>query len=105
AKWYQKVDAKLNVLSDLYTKELGKWFDRKALMSGIALVLIALSALAVWKMPQVLLPTEDTGFVEVTSTPPTGVGRQYHLDNNAQLNNVFKGDSSVEANLSYIEGI
>ncbi|MCC4820449.1 hypothetical protein LMH81_28445, partial [Vibrio lentus] len=72
--------------------------------SGIALVLIALSAFAVWKMPQVLLPTEDTGFVEVTSTPPTGVGRQYHLDNNEQLNSVFKGDSSVEANLSYIEG-
>ncbi|MCZ8489719.1 hypothetical protein O9992_29620 [Vibrio lentus] len=38
------------------------WFERKALMSGIALMLIALSALAVWTMPQVLLPTEDTGF-------------------------------------------
>ena len=79
-KWFQKVDAKLNRLSDVYTRELGKWFERKALMSGIALMLIALSALAVWTMPQVLLPTEDTGFVEVTSTPPTGVGRQYHLD-------------------------
>ena len=103
-KWYQKIDAKLNVLSDQYTKELGKWFDRKTLMSGIALMLIALSALAVWKMPQVLLPIEDTGFVEVTSPPPTGVGRLYHLDNNEQLNSVFKGDESVEANLSYIEG-
>ncbi len=55
-------------------------------------------------MPQVLLPTEDIIFVEVTSTPPTGVGRQYHLDNNEQLNSVFKGNNSVEANLSYIEG-
>ncbi|MEZ9418147.1 efflux RND transporter permease subunit, partial [Vibrio sp. 10N.286.49.E1] len=52
AKWYKKVDAKLNVLSDLYTKELGKWFERKTLMSSIALVLIALSVLAVWTMPQ-----------------------------------------------------
>ncbi|MCW1890870.1 hypothetical protein OK016_23395 [Vibrio chagasii] len=64
AKWYQKVDAKPSMFRLTDTpRELGKWFDRKALMSGIALMLIALSALGRWKMPQVLLPTEDTGFV------------------------------------------
>ncbi|MGF1755182.1 efflux RND transporter permease subunit [Vibrio makurazakiensis] len=104
SKWFQKVDAKLNVLSEAYIKELGKWFERKTLMSAIAIILIVLSGIAVWKMPQILLPTEDTGFVEVASTPPTGVGRQYHLEHNQQLNSVFKDNESIAANLSYIEG-
>ena len=103
-KWFQRVDTALNTLSGRYEKELGKWFERKVIMSAVALGLVTLSAVAIWAMPQVLLPTEDTGFVEVSSTAPTGVGRQYHLDNNQQLNGVFQGNEAVEANLSYIEG-
>ncbi len=54
-------------------------------------------------MPKTLLPIEDTGFISVSTKSPSGVGRAYHLQNNAQLNSVFNGDPAIEANMSYIE--
>lgn len=103
-KWFSKVDNLLNKLADSYTRELGKWFNRKRIMVAIALVLVGLSGAAFMKMPQILLPTEDSGFIDVTSTAPTGVGRQYHLKHNDELNSVMADNEAIEANLSYIEG-
>ncbi|MCG7588681.1 efflux RND transporter permease subunit, partial [Photobacterium sp. OFAV2-7] len=103
-KWFSKVDNLLNKLADSYTRELGKWFSRKRIMVAIALVLVGLSGAAFMKMPQILLPTEDSGFIDVTSTAPTGVGRQYHLKHNGELNSVMADNGAIEANLSYIEG-
>ncbi len=103
-KWFTKVDNALNKLADRYTRELSKWFNRKRIMVAIALVLVGTSGAAFMTMPQVLLPTEDSGFIDVTSTAPTGVGRQYHLKHNTELNSVMADSEAIEANLSYIEG-
>lgn len=103
-KWFARVDHQLNRLADRYTLELEKWFNRKAVMAGLSCLLLVLSGFAFIKMPQVLLPTEDSGFIEVTSTAPTGVGRQYHLSHNDELNSAMAGQKAIEANLSYIEG-
>ncbi|UTV26875.1 efflux RND transporter permease subunit [Photobacterium atrarenae] len=102
-KWFSKVDRLLNKLADSYTRELSKWFSRKRLMAVIATVLIGTSVTAFLTIPQVLLPTEDSGFIDVASTAPTGVGRQYHLQHNAELNSVMADHPDIEANLSYIE--
>ncbi|SMY36079.1 efflux RND transporter permease subunit [Photobacterium andalusiense] len=102
-KWFVKVDTKLHQLSEAYVKQLAKWFERKKIMAAMALALIALSGAAIWSMPQVLLPTEDTGFIDGSSESPTGVGRRYHVKHNAELNTVMEGNDSVAANLSYIE--
>ena len=103
-KWFARVDHQLNRLADRYTAELEKWFNRKAVMAGLSCLLLVLSGFAFVKMPQVLLPTEDSGFIEVNSTAPTGVGRQYHLSHNGELNSAMSGQQAIEANLSYIEG-
>ncbi|KJG38982.1 acriflavin resistance protein [Photobacterium angustum] len=102
-RWFAAIDKQIHKLSLGYTKQLSKWFDRKALMGGIALALIALSGVAVWYMPQVLLPTEDTGFIDGTSEAPTGVGRRYHIKHNSELNTVMGDNKDIAANLSYIE--
>ncbi len=70
-KWFVKVDTKLHQLSEAYVKQLAKWFERKKIMAAMALALIALSGAAIWSMPQVLLPTEDTGFIDGSSESPT----------------------------------
>ena len=64
---------------------------------GYHVLLLVLSGFAFIKMPQVLLPTEDSGFIEVTSTAPTGVGRQYHLSHNDELNSVMAGSTSYRS--------
>ncbi|MGF1683823.1 efflux RND transporter permease subunit [Photobacterium minamisatsumaniensis] len=103
-RWFMHVDHQLNRLADAYSRELNKWFNRKAVMAGMAFVLLGVSGFAFVHMPQVLLPTEDSGFIDVTSTAPTGVGRQYHLTHNTELNSVMADNEAIEANLSYIEG-
>ncbi|PSV46700.1 efflux RND transporter permease subunit [Photobacterium indicum] len=103
-KWFTAIDGVINQITNRYIQELRKWFERKRVMSAIALILVVLSGMALWTMPRVLLPTEDTGFIDVTSVAPTGVGRQYHLDHNAELNSVMDGNAAIGANLSYIEG-
>ncbi|MCG9597620.1 efflux RND transporter permease subunit [Vibrio sp. Isolate25] len=102
-KWFQWVEVKLNAMTDKYMAYLNAWFKRpRMVMSGTA-ALIALSIVAVWFMPKVLLPTEDTGFIEVTSHGPAGAGRLYDLENAGQINEVFGGNDAIEANLAYIE--
>ncbi|MGR5142585.1 efflux RND transporter permease subunit [Photobacterium sp. DNB23_23_1] len=103
-KWFAHIDLQLNRLADRYTLELAKWMNRKAVMAGLSCLLLLLSGFAFVNIPQVLLPTEDSGFIEVTSTAPTGVGRQYHQSHNNELNSVMAGQRAIEANLSYIEG-
>lgn len=103
-KWFQWVEAKLDTMTDYYIRTLGQWFGKPKRVIGGTVLLMALSGGAIWFMPKVLLPTEDTGFVEVTFDAPTGVGRSYHLEHSEQLNSVFKDNPSIEANLSYIEG-
>ena len=73
-------------------------------MLGAAVVLIGLAGIAYWQLPKILLPAEDSGFIDVASNGPTGVGRQYHLNHNAELNGVMDEHPAVGANLSYIEG-
>ncbi|MGF1741366.1 efflux RND transporter permease subunit [Vibrio profundum] len=102
--WFQWVEHKIEALTERYVRLLKLTFNNKKWLSAICTGLIALSVLAAWLMPQVLLPTEDTGFIAVSTKSPSGVGREYHLQNNAQLNSVFKGDPAIEANMSYIEG-
>ncbi|MCG9683055.1 efflux RND transporter permease subunit [Vibrio sp. Isolate23] len=102
-KWFQWVEVKLNAMTDKYMAYLNAWFKRpRMVMSGTA-ALIALSIVAVWFMPKVLLPTEDTGFIEVSSHGPAGAGRLYDLENAGQINEVFGGNDAIEANLAYIE--
>ncbi|WP_413487857.1 efflux RND transporter permease subunit [Shewanella baltica] len=103
-KWFSRVEHALQQLNDLYIKELDKWFGRKRLMLGAAVVLVGLAGIAYWQLPKILLPAEDSGFIDVASNGPTGVGRQYHLNHNAELNGVMDEHSAVGANLSYIEG-
>lgn len=103
-KWFARIDHQLNRLADRYTLELAKWMSRKAVMASLSCLLLLLSGFAFVNIPQVLLPTEDSGFIEVTSTAPTGVGRQYHLSHSDELNSAMAGQRAIEANLSYIEG-
>ncbi|NUW67669.1 efflux RND transporter permease subunit [Vibrio coralliilyticus] len=102
-KWFQWVETKLNAMTDKYMVYLNAWFKRpRQVLAGTA-VLTILSVVAVWFMPKVLLPTEDTGFIEVTSHGPAGAGRLYDLGNADQINAVFEGNKEIEANLAYIE--
>ncbi len=103
-KWFVWVEEKLNRLSEGYIKQLQLWFKYSGRVIGGIVLLIGLSVAAVYMMPKILLPTEDTGFIEVSSDAPTGAGRSYHLENAGQLNSVLEGESSIEANLAYIEG-
>ncbi|AZQ09249.1 efflux RND transporter permease subunit [Shewanella khirikhana] len=102
--WFQKVEQTQERLIRLYAGELEKWFERKRLMAGIALLLVSVGALLYWAMPKVLLPAEDTGFIEAVAKGPTGVGREYHLNHRDELNALMDGNANVAANLSYIEG-
>ncbi|CAK4068176.1 efflux RND transporter permease subunit [Vibrio sp. 16] len=102
-KWFQWVETKLNAMTDKYMTFLSAWFKRPMLVIAGTTLLTALSIVAVWTMPKVLLPTEDTGFIEVTSHGPAGAGRLYDLENADQINAVFKGNQQIEANLAYIE--
>lgn len=102
-KWFANVDRALHGLNRVYIQELSKWFTRKRFMFATALVLVSLAGVAYWQMPKILLPAEDSGFIDVVSKGPTGVGRQYHLEHNAALNSVMDGHSAIGANLSYIE--
>lgn len=101
--WFEWVEAKIDKLTDKYVHYLRLAFDKKLWLLGVAVVLILISVVSAVLMPKVLLPTEDTGFIDVSATPPTGVGRSYNLHNDAQLNSVFKGDPAIEANLAYIQ--
>ncbi|MEZ8103007.1 efflux RND transporter permease subunit [Vibrio bivalvicida] len=102
-KWFQWVETKLDAMTEKYMLYLNAWFKRPRMVLGGTAALIVLSGVAVWFMPKVLLPTEDTGFIEVTSHGPAGAGRLYDLENAEQINNVFKGSDAIEANLAYIE--
>ncbi|MGL5410717.1 MAG: efflux RND transporter permease subunit, partial [Shewanella sp.] len=102
--WFHRVEQALQQLNTNYIHELNKWFERKRLMLAISFGLIALASVVYWQLPKVLLPTEDSGFIDVTSKGPAGVGRQYHLDHNSELNGVMDNHSAINANLSYIEG-
>lgn len=102
--WFHRVEQALQQLNTNYIHELNKWFERKRLMLAISFGLIALASVVYWQLPKVLLPTEDSGFIDVTSKGPAGVGRQYHLDHNRELNGVMDNHSAINANLSYIEG-
>ncbi|MFM2590144.1 efflux RND transporter permease subunit [Vibrio sp. TBV020] len=101
--WFQWVEAKLDTMTDKYMAYLNGWFERPRLVLGGISALIILSGAAVWFMPKVLLPTEDTGFIEVSSHGPAGAGRLYDLENADQVNAVLDGNESIEANLAYIE--
>lgn len=102
-KWFEWVETKLDAMTERYMGYLNAWFSRSRIVFGGTVALIALSLVAVWFMPKVLLPTEDTGFIEVTSHGPAGAGRLYDLDNVDQVNEVLDGNEAIEANLSYIE--
>nr|MDT0250515.1 efflux RND transporter permease subunit [Endozoicomonas sp.] len=102
--WFNKVETALSRLNELYLNELEKWFGRQRLMLALAVLLMAGAGLAYWQLPKILLPIEDSGLIDVTATGPTGVGRQYHIDHNAELNAVMAASESIAANLSYIEG-
>ncbi|MGL5668288.1 MAG: efflux RND transporter permease subunit, partial [Shewanella sp.] len=80
-----------------------KWFARKHVMLGTALVLVGLAGICYWHLPKILLPAEDSGFIDVVSNGPKGVGRQYHLNHNAELNSVMDSHPAISANMSYIE--
>jgi len=103
-KWFVWVEAKLDGLTEGYFKHLQAWFRHPFRVLGAIVILIGLASLSTFMMPKVLLPTEDTGFIEVSSDAPTGAGRSYHLENAKQLNGIFAGNESIEANLAYIEG-
>ena len=104
ATWFVWVESKLNQLTDNYVILLKHWFERPRIVLATTFGLILLSMVAVWFIPKVLLPTEDTGFIEVTSTPPAGANRLYNLKNSGQINKVLEGNNAVETNLAYIEG-
>ncbi|MCF1428308.1 MAG: efflux RND transporter permease subunit [Shewanella sp.] len=101
---FRRIELGFARLIQLYTQELERWFRRKRLMAGIALLLIAVSGILYWFMPKVLLPTEDSGFIVASAQGPSGVGREYHLDHNADINSVMDGNDNIATNLSYIEG-
>ena len=102
--WFNKVESALSRLNKLYISELEKWFGRQRLMLVLALILMTGAGVAYWQLPKILLPIEDSGFIDVAATGPVGVGRKYHLDNNAELNDVMAENESIASNLSYIEG-
>ena len=97
------METKLDAMTEKYRLYLNAWFKRPRMVLGGTAALIVLSGVAVWFMPKVLLPTEDTGFIEVSSHGPAGAGRLYDLENAEQINNVFKDSDAIEANLAYIE--
>lgn len=103
ASWFLWVEAKLKRLIERYVKELTKWFDRKWWVFGGLIAVTLASAAIFWLSPNVLLPTEDTGFIEVKVQAPNGANRQYHLEHLAELNRIIDRDASVEQNMSYIE--
>ncbi|EGU47994.1 acriflavin resistance protein, partial [Vibrio orientalis CIP 102891 = ATCC 33934] len=103
-KWFSWVDAKLDCLTESYFKHLQAWIRHPIRVLGVIATLVGFACVSIFMMPKVLLPTEDTGFIEVSSDAPTGAGRSYHLENAHQLNDVFSGNDSIEANLAYIEG-
>ncbi|WP_345864676.1 efflux RND transporter permease subunit [Shewanella algae] len=102
--WFQRVELGLERLIERYSQELELWFNRKRLLAAIALLLVVSGGVLYWYMPKVLLPTEDSGFIDASAKGPTGVGRQYHLNHNAELNSVMDDNPNVAANLAYIEG-
>lgn len=103
-RWFAVIDAGLNRLTDGYITVLKKWLNRKAILASATVVLLGLAGAAYWHIPQVLLPTEDSGFIEVSSDAPTGAGRSYHEKHNNELNSIFTEQGSIQTNLSYIEG-
>ncbi|WP_318513668.1 efflux RND transporter permease subunit [Photobacterium leiognathi] len=103
SKWFKWVDDKLDKTTHYYLALLKKAFTKKAGLLVVAVILIATASAATWFMPKTLLPVEDTGFISVSAKASSSVGRNYHLQNNAQLNSIFKGDPDIAANMSYIE--
>ena len=101
--WFVWVEGKVDQLTAKYLQLLKFVFIKKKWLVVIAILLISASTVAVWWMPKTLLPIEDTGFISVSTKSPSGVGRPYHLQNNAQLNSVFNGDPAIAANMAYIE--
>ncbi|ENM5906549.1 efflux RND transporter permease subunit [Vibrio mimicus] len=103
SKWFSWLESKQQRLAELYLAELNKWFARKWWVVGGVSALLVLAGLIFWYSPNLLLPTEDTGFIEARVQAPTGANRQYNLDNVGGLNRIINNEESIAQNLSYIE--
>ncbi|MCW0471080.1 hypothetical protein OH492_28700 [Vibrio chagasii] len=87
AKWYQKVDAKLNVLSGPDTLRSLQVFDRKSTNEWYrfnANCVVCIGRLE--DAPAFFRYQKIPWLCRGPHISTNGVGRQYHLDNNQQLN-------------------
>ncbi|MEH0373366.1 efflux RND transporter permease subunit [Vibrio mimicus] len=101
--WFSWFESKQQRLVELYLAELNKWFERKWWVAGGVVAILALSGLVFWSSPSLLLPTEDTGFIEAKVQQPKGANRQYNLDNVVGLNRIIDNRENIAQNLSFIE--
>ncbi|MGB0893266.1 MAG: efflux RND transporter permease subunit [Parashewanella sp.] len=103
SKWFRFMNRWLTKLSHVYVALLEQWIDKKRRLLGIGICLVLAAGFAYWQLPKILLPKEDSGFINVISKGPTGVGRSYHLEHIDELNKLPIGEASVKTNLSFIE--
>ncbi|MBE8166835.1 MAG: efflux RND transporter permease subunit [Shewanella sp.] len=103
-RWFKFVNQRLQSVTEQYVKILEHWIGHKNRMLGIGFGLVLIAGFAYWQLPKILLPKEDSGFIQVVSKSPTGVGRSYHLEHIHEINKLTDGEKSVQTNLSFIEG-
>ncbi|RLV58689.1 efflux RND transporter permease subunit [Parashewanella curva] len=103
AVWFRRVNRFLHELNDTYTRLLKRSLTKKGHLFGIGAILVVLASIAYWQLPKILLPQEDSGFIQLVSKAPVGVGRSYHLEHINQINDLSKGEPAVRTNLSFIE--